>query len=166
MTQNGNIVENPVNSIEALNNVKQDKAFRPMGIAYIIGRLERGLYRQIRTAISFLGVTVSQYTALSVFNARGNMSNAQLAERTMVSPQAANELIKTMEAEGWIKREPDKTHKRIIQISLTESGKKLLIQCDEIISVMEDNILRELNEDERSLLKSQLRGMLRLLMEP
>ncbi len=153
-------------SFNELEKAKQQQPSRPMGVAYIIGRLERGLYRQIRTALSPLGVTVSQYTALSVFSARGNMSNAQLADRTMVSPQAANELIKSMEAEGWIKREPDKTHKRIIQISLTESGKELLIKCDEIISVVEGHMMEELSEDERSLLKSQLRGMLRLLLEP
>ncbi len=153
-------------SVNELEKTKQQQPSRPMGVAYIIGRLERGLYRQIRTALSPLGVTVSQYTALSVFSARGNMSNAQLADRTMVSPQAANELIKSMEVKGWIKREPDKTHKRIIQISLTESGKELLGKCDEIISVMEGHMMEELSEDERSLLKSQLRGMLRLLLEP
>jgi DNA-binding MarR family transcriptional regulator len=154
------------NSLNEFDNTKQHKGARPMGIAYIIGRLERGLYRQIRTAISPLGVTVSQYTALSVFNARGNMSNAQLADRTMVSPQAANELIKSMEYQGWIQREPDKTHKRIIQISLTETGKELLVQCDEVISVMEERMMEELSEEERALLKRQLRGMMRLLLEP
>jgi DNA-binding MarR family transcriptional regulator len=158
-------MEQSMNSLNELDNTKQPKVARPMGVAYMIGRLERGLYRQIRTALSPLGVTVSQYTALSVFNARGHMSNAQLADRTMVSPQAANELIKSMECQGWIQREPDKTHKRIIQISLTESGKELLIQCDEIISVMEERMMEELSEEERALLKRQLRGMMRLLLE-
>ncbi len=140
------------------------RVFQPTGVAYLIGRLERALYRKMRAAISPLGVTVGQYTALSVFDACGNMSAAQLAERTLVSPQAANELIKSMELEGWIKREPDRTHKRIIQISLTQTGKDLLRQCDEIIAVMENHMMGDLAEDECLLLKRQLRGMLNSLL--
>lgn len=137
---------------------------RPTGVAYLIGRLERALYRQIRAAISPLGVTIGQYTALSVFDACGNMSSAQLAERTLVSPQAASGLIKTMESEGWIKRKPDKTHKRIIQISLTQAGKDLLRQCDDIIAVMENHMMEDLPEHECLLLKRQLRGILSSLL--
>lgn len=154
------------NQNEVTYHKHEESYSRPLGVAYLIGRLERALYRKIRTAISPLGVTVSQYTALSVFEARGKMSSAQLAERTFVSPQAANELIKSMESEGWIKREPDKTHKRIIQVSLTETGKALLLQCDEFFSVMEDRMLADVTEGERSILKGQLRGMLHRLLEP
>ena len=138
---------------------------KPLGISYIIGRLDRSLNRHIRHVLSPLGVTIGQYTALSVFDSRGQQSNAQLAERTLVSPQAANELIKVMAKNGWIERQPDPTHGRIIQISLTETGLALLQQCDAAIAKLEDAMLQELNEAERVTLKQQLRGLVRVLAE-
>ena len=83
----------------------------------------------------------------------------------MVSPQAANELIKAMEAKGWIERNPDPTHGRIIQISLTKSGKTLLMQCDKLVAQLEEQILQELNDSERHILKSQLKGLVRVMAE-
>lgn len=152
-------------SVQPSRDSVQQTPSRPLGIAYLVGRLESAIRRRIKTSLSPLGVTVSQYTALSVFNARGMLSNAQLAELTMVSPQAANELIKSMEAEGWILRQPDRTHKRIRQISLTDKGKELLAQCDQFIASMEHHMLDEIKDEERALLKHQLRSMIRMLTE-
>lgn len=138
---------------------------RPLGISYLVGRLDRALRRHITHAINPMGVTLGQYTALSVFNTRGQLSNAQLAERTMVSPQAANELTKVMEQKGWIERQPDPNHGRIIQISLTETGQALLAECDEAIAVLEAKMLEDLNEKERQVLQKQLLGLVRVLSE-
>lgn len=138
---------------------------KPLGVAYIIGRLDRSLNRHIRHALSPLGLTVGQYTALSVVDIRGQQSNAQLAERTMVSPQAANELIKVMEKNAWIERKPDPTHKRIIQISLTEAGKDILAEGDKVIAELERRMLAELSVDESLALKNQLRSLVRMLAE-
>jgi DNA-binding MarR family transcriptional regulator len=44
------------------------------------------------------GLSVPQYTALSVFRAHGSLSNAQLAVRIMTTPQSANEMVKAMES--------------------------------------------------------------------
>lgn len=135
------------------------------GVAYLIARLERSLARAIRTVITPLGITVSQYTALSVFNTSGQLSNAQLADRIMVSPQAANELIKAMEKKNWIERQPDPSHGRIIQIRLTEQGEKLLAECDAHIFELEKQMLDEFSLKERRNIKNQLRAMVKNLIE-
>ena len=97
-----------------------------MGLAYLVGRLDHVLNQRLREALAPAGLSVPQYTALSVFRAHGALSNAQLATRTMISPQSANEMVKQMEAKGWIARTPDPAHGRIIQISLTEAGQSFL----------------------------------------
>ena len=138
---------------------------RPLGVAYLIGRLDRSLQRHINHAIAPLGVTLGQYTALSVFNTRGQLSNAQLAERTLVSPQAANGLTKIMEHKGWIERQPDPNHGRIIQIRLTAEGKAVLADCDREIAALERKMLVELSGRERQALQKQLLGLVRVLSE-
>ncbi|MEJ2455779.1 MAG: MarR family transcriptional regulator [Candidatus Thiodiazotropha sp.] len=143
----------------------QDQANRPLGVAYMVGRLERALRHQFRTALEPLGLTLSQYTALSVFCSSGRLSNAKLAERTMVSPQAANELIKGMEKNGWIVRKPDPNHGRIIQISMTKEGKQLLARCNKVISKMEREMLKGLSNKEIATLHGQLRSAVGVLRE-
>lgn len=146
-------------------SIQSQQSKRPSGVAYLIGRLDRSLNRQLRHALSPKGITVSQYTALSIFDTYQQLTNARLAERTMVSPQAANELIKSMESKGWIERKPDPTHGRIIQISLTKPGKHLLSHCDKIVAELEEQILQELNTSERNTLKKNLKGLVRVLAE-
>lgn len=136
---------------------------RPLGLAYLVGRLDHVLSKRLRDCCAPAGVTVPQYTALSVFRAQGALSNAQLATRTMVSPQSANEMVKQMEAKGWIERTPDPSHGRIIQIGLTEAGHAILAQCDGKVREVELKMFPDLNEDERANMYTLLRGAVRAL---
>ncbi|WP_174875557.1 MarR family winged helix-turn-helix transcriptional regulator [Vogesella oryzae] len=134
---------------------------RPLGIAYLIGRVDHMLSQQLRDSLKQQGLTVSQYTMLSMLQAHGQLSNAQLAERSMVSPQSANEMVKIMEGKGWIEREPDPTHGRIINLRLTETALALLVACDRVVALQEQRMLAEVAGDERQQLQRLLRALVR-----
>ena len=138
-------------------------ANKPMGLAYLVGRLDHVLNQRLLDAVTPAGLSVPQYTALSVFRAHGSLSNAQLATRTMISPQSANEMVKQMEAKGWIARTPDPLHGRIIQISLTEAGEAVLGECDAKVAQVERTMFPDLDEAGRAALLGQLRGAVRAL---
>lgn len=133
----------------------------PNGIAYLVGRLDHILNRRVRECVAQHGVTAAQYTALSVLNHHGQMSNAQLAERSMVSPQSANEMVKSMQSKGWVERESASTHGRIIHLRLTPAGQILLEQCDRALVQVEQAMLAELSDDEQAVLYGQLRSMVK-----
>jgi DNA-binding MarR family transcriptional regulator len=141
------------------------KSDRPLGVAYLVGRLDRALKTHFRKALQPLGLTVVQYTALSVFCSSGKISSAKLAEYTLVSPQAANELIKAMEKNGWIERKPDPDHGRIIRISLTQQGMDLLEQCHKVIAVLEREMLSDLCDDEIAQMHHHLRSAMKALRD-
>jgi DNA-binding MarR family transcriptional regulator len=132
-------------------------------VAYLVGRLDHVLSQRLRESLAPSGLTVPQYTALSVFRAHGSLSNAQLAIRTMISPQSANEMVKSMEAKGWIERRPDPAHGRIIQISLTDAGAAVLGECDARVLEVERIMFPDLDEGERAKLQAQLRAAVRAL---
>jgi DNA-binding MarR family transcriptional regulator len=138
-------------------------AAKPMGLAYLVGRLDHVLNQRLRDSLAPAGLSVPQYTALSVFRAHGSLSNAPLATRTMISPQSANEMVKQMEAKGWIARTPDPAHGRIIQISLTASGEAVLGECDAKVAEVERTMFPELDEAGRVEMLGQLRGAVRAL---
>jgi DNA-binding MarR family transcriptional regulator len=147
-----------------LENLQEEKD-KPLGVAYMVGRLDRAIRRNFRKVLEPMGLTIGQYTALSVFCSSGRLSNAKLAERTMVSPQAANELIKGMAKNGWIVRKPDPNHGRIIQISLTAEGKRLLTRCNKTIAKVEREMLRDLSVKEIKSLHGNLRNAVGILRE-
>lgn len=133
------------------------KIKEPTGLSYLIGRADRAISRQISKKLAPFGLTIRHYTALSIFRTSGTLSNAKLAERTMVSPQAANDLIKMMEKSGWIVREPDPNHGRIIQIQLTKEGKQLLTRCNKAIAELELEIFDGISDKDIDVLKDHLR---------
>ena len=125
-------------------------------LPYLIGRTDRIVKRRLGEALAPHGLTVPQFTALSVLHARGSLSNAQLAERSFMSPQSANEVVKTMEARGWVTRTPDPTHGRIVMLGLTDEALALLALCDEAVRQLEQEMLQGIDAEHAGLLHDLL----------
>lgn len=110
-------------------------------LTYLIGNLDRLLRRQMSDALAPLGVTLAQYTALSVLEARGALSNAQLAVRSFITPQSANEVMSAMAARGFVTREADPSHGRVILLRLTDEGSAILRECEQVLRPLERRML-------------------------
>ncbi len=126
------------------------------GIAYLIGRLDRVLRQQLGARTAQFGLTAAQYTALSVLKARVPLSNAKLARRAFVTPQAMNELVKALEHKGLVARRPDPDHGRVVQMLLTPAGETLVSKCDRVVRQLEDRMLQQLAGTDREQLRSVL----------
>jgi DNA-binding MarR family transcriptional regulator len=122
-------------------------------VAYAIGRLERAVRQRLGGVTRRFGLTVAQYTALSVLHARGGLSNAQLARRSFVTPQAMNEILQAMAAAGMVGREPHARHGRIVQIRITRKGQNALAKCDAAVQRVEQAMLARLPARERGRLR-------------
>ncbi|MFD1972456.1 MarR family winged helix-turn-helix transcriptional regulator [Trinickia caryophylli] len=115
-------------------------AVRPR-LTYLIGSLDRILRRKMTDTLAPLGLTLAQFTALSVLEARGEASNAQLAERSFITPQSANEVMSAMASRNWITREPDPNHGRVVVLRLTDEGRDILRRCVDAVRVLETQML-------------------------
>lgn len=125
-------------------------------LTYLIGRLERVVRRRIAEAVKPYGLSVAQYTTLSVLRVRGQLSNAQLASRAFITPQAMNEVVQTLEAQKLVTRRPDPSHGRIVQLTLTAKGTELLQTCDGAVRALEKSMLVDFSESARETLRSSL----------
>ena len=126
-------------------------------IAYSVGRLERAVRRQLAAVTRRFGLTVAQYTALSVLQARGPLSNAQLARRSFVSPQSMNEIVQAMAEKRIVAREPHARHGRIVEIALTPKGERVLRRCDAEVERVERGMLERLSQAQRAQFREYLR---------
>jgi DNA-binding MarR family transcriptional regulator len=128
----------------------------PPRISYVVGRLDRAISQQLEQAVSAHGLTLTQYTALSVLRRRSGLSNAQLARRTYVRPQSMIQVISTLERGGLIERAPDANHGRILRTELTPKGRTILAACDRAVTKVENAMLADLSAEQREALLAAL----------
>ena len=142
---------------------RERKAAHRPRLTYLIGSLDRILRRRMTDALSPMGLTVAQYTALSVLHARGSASNAELAERSFITPQSANEVMSVMAARGWITRKSDPNHGRILLLQMTDEGRDVLQKCALIVHAVESDMLSGLDTDDASDVQTALELFVRNL---
>jgi len=115
-------------------------------LTYLFGRLNRVLRKRLGDVLRPFDVSVAQYTTLSVLHARGNLSNAELAKRAFITPQAMNEVMQGLEARKLVSRRPSSSHGRIVQLLLTQRGLGLLHECNRAAFQLEQSMLAGLTE--------------------
>src|SRR6185503_1675071 len=125
-------------------------------VTYLVGRLNRVLRRRLGEALTPYKLSVPQYTSLSVLHARGNLSNAELAKRAFISPQAMNEVIQGLEGRKLVTRKASSSHGRIVQLLLTPRGLDLMHECDSAVQRLEEAMLGGLTVLEKKTLRGAL----------
>jgi len=132
-------------------------------ISYVIARLERAVRREIARLVGPRGLSVAQYTTLSILRSRSGLSNAQLARRLWVTPQSMNEVIAALERAGLIERVPDADNRRILRTALTAQGRETLAACDADILDMERRMLGGMSDEDHDRLVETLTACARRL---
>ena len=125
-------------------------------LGYLIGRLERVLRRRLTAAIEPDGLTLPAYTALSVLRAQDGLSNAQLARRSLVTPQSMSEVLALLVELGYVRRRAEPGNGRVIRMELTASGRRALERCDRAVDAVERELLSDLDADEAADLRDAL----------
>ncbi|HVC88216.1 MAG TPA: MarR family transcriptional regulator [Gaiellaceae bacterium] len=125
-------------------------------LSYMIGRLERVLRRRLSAAVEPAGLTLPAYTALSVLRAEDGLSNAELARRSLVTPQSMSEVLVLLVAKGYVRRRAEPGHGRVIRIELTQSGSQALATCDRAVDEVERELLADLEAREVAGLRDAL----------
>ena len=92
---------------------------------------------------------------------RAELSNAQLARRAYMSPQAMSEVIEALESKGLIKRSQHPNHRRVYPATLTAKGEQVLAACERLVDEMEAEMLDRLGPSGRLAPQShpRLRGL-------
>ena len=110
-------------------------------ISYTVKRLEVAVRARLDAICRESGVTTMQYVALSVLHVHPGMSSAQLAARSFVSAQSANQMVALLEKAGFINRSPSDQNRRVLRITLTEVGLAALRSCDAAVDELEKVML-------------------------
>jgi DNA-binding MarR family transcriptional regulator len=125
-------------------------------LSYVIGRVDRVLRRRLSIAVEPAGLTLPAYTALSVLRGQDGLSNAELARRSLVTPQSMSEVLAVLVAQGYVRRCAEPGHGRIIRTELTPAGHRALELCDHAVDAVENDMLVDVDADDAARLRSVL----------
>jgi DNA-binding MarR family transcriptional regulator len=128
--------------------------------SYLVKRLETLLRVTFDGALRVHGLTGGQYMLLSLVSGEGGRSSSALARRMSVSPQSMNESIVALEAKGLITRSEDRTNRRILLISLTREGRRVLRACDRAVDRIETAFFGTLRPAQLAELRTAIEALL------
>src|SRR5258708_7884452 len=95
-----------------------------------------------------LGLTVTQFLALAFIDEHdGEISSAELARQSYVSPQAMMTIVARMEAAKLISRAPSCSGGRMLCVTLTPEGERLLGESRVHAVAIERYLLELLGDD-------------------
>lgn len=123
-------------------------------VSYLVGRLDRQLRSRLGHALEPHGLTLGEYTTLSVLAGRGGLSNAQLARRALITPQAMNEVLARLESRRFVRRA--RAEGRARPAELTAAGRRKLSAADTSVDGVEAAMLAGLPAAERARLAELL----------
>jgi DNA-binding MarR family transcriptional regulator len=133
---------------------------RYRGVEGRTGFLLRQAWFELRAAMEDVlrahGLTPPQYGALTVLARDAPMSGADLARVNSTSAQAMNGVISTLERAGLIERHAHPTHGRILEISLTDEGRRRVEAADPAVRALEAELDSGLTPEQAGAIKDWL----------
>jgi DNA-binding MarR family transcriptional regulator len=116
--------------------------------SYLIGRLDRLIRSGFDDVLAQAGLTLPEYTAMSVLLARPGFSSAQLARRSLITPQAMGKVVIELERRGYIKRPSTGHSGRARGIMLTRRGQAVLDKVQPQIAAAAAAVLHRLSPEQ------------------
>ncbi len=98
-------------------------------LGYLLRQAQAATRLTLERALGGLGVTPPQFAVLTMLRAYPGLSGADLARVAVLTPQTVGVIIRNLERDGAIKKEPHPVHGRVLQWTLTRRGAVLLFKC-------------------------------------
>jgi DNA-binding MarR family transcriptional regulator len=125
-------------------------------VGYLIKRAQMVLHNAMADALGSHELTVTQFAVLTGLDEEPGLSNADLARRAFVTPQSMHAVLSELEKLQFVVRRPHPQHQRVLQAELTDAGRRTLKFANKAVNAVEEQMLHELSNLERSTLASTL----------
>jgi DNA-binding MarR family transcriptional regulator len=117
--------------------------------------------RAVDAVVRDHGVSVAQWAVLNRLVQHRWLSGAELARLMLISPQAAQQALTTLDEMGLVERTPDPNHGRILRAALTAEGRRVAELCWADSLRIEANLMAPFSATEREVFTDLLRRYVR-----
>jgi DNA-binding MarR family transcriptional regulator len=111
-------------------------------LGYLLRQASAAVRHNFDRSLADLNVTGAQYAALVMVGAYPELSSADVARLSTLTPQTVNVIVRNLEARGALTRRPHSVHGRILVLELTPEGRRLLAQCRKRAKALEVRLMR------------------------
>jgi DNA-binding MarR family transcriptional regulator len=125
-------------------------------IGYLLVQAHHAFAAAMEAALRPSGLSRAQFGTLSVVVRQPGLSSADLARVVMVTPQAVNLLVTSLERDGLVERRPHPTHGRILEVHPTREGVRRLEQAYPAVIELEDHLTADLSQRQLTAIKEWL----------
>lgn len=117
-------------------------------IGFLIKRVQQAFRARMDKALSENGLTTSQYAVLTHLREASSLSNAELARRSFVTAPTMIRIVHDLENLLFVEKAESKTHRKVIDVTLTPKGKKVLKLCESAVQSIQIQMLKGFNESD------------------
>jgi DNA-binding MarR family transcriptional regulator len=123
----------------------------------LLAQICRLKHARVRSLLEALGLYEGQPALLRGLWVQEGLTHAELARILDVRPATVTKMIQRMEKSGFVERRPDATDQRLSRVYLTEAGRSVQAEVQQVWRTLEKEAFAGLEEGERVLLGSLLR---------
>ena len=125
-------------------------------VGYLLRQAHQAFRAATQAELGPLGLTLPQYSVLTVADAEPGLSGAELARDSMLTPQTTNEIISLLVASGLLERRPDASDKRLRRMFVTAAGHDLLSRARPAVNAVEQRMTTSLSAADLAVLRGWL----------
>lgn len=143
---------------------RPDLDIAPLQVLSRVSRLARHLDLARRQSFADHDLETWEFDVLAALRRSGEpyaLSPGQLAAETMVTSGTMTNRIDRLEARDLVRREPDPTDRRGVRVLLTAAGRSAVDDAMSDLLGREQDLLAQLDIDDRALLSNLLRVLVR-----
>jgi len=126
-------------------------------------RIFQAINEYSRTAEKTTGLTGPQLWALKILDSASPIRVSDLAQRMYLRPATVVGILDRLEMKGLVSRTRSTEDRRAVDLTLTETGKRLAAKSPEVAQVMLVKGLDELTEEQFSTVEEGMMLMVRML---
>lgn len=121
-------------------------------LGFVLNDVARLMRRNFNRRVQELELTQAQWQALAHISRNQGMKQIQLADILEVQPISVGRLIDRMEAAGWVRRGPDPSDRRAINLYLTDKAEPVLTRMQKHGAALRTQALNGISEKEQEII--------------
>jgi DNA-binding MarR family transcriptional regulator len=125
-------------------------------LLYLTKQVELAVRSRLDELLRPIGLTVSQYMALTVLERHPDLTSAQLARNSFVTAQTMADMVTALHKQNLIERHRDPNDRRRLVLALTGTGRRLLCRYRDQVAALEAEMLSGLTERQAVELRTSL----------
>jgi len=120
--------------------------------------VENKVNEVITNALKPFDVSLQQFNVLRILRGqKGKPANlSTLNERMVTKMSNTTRLVDKLILKGFVERETCESNRRKVEITITQTGEKVLLSMDQAMNEAEESILHKFNGDDLTLLNTLL----------